>query len=312
MRTNIKDVIATSLMDGSGIETQAYRSSIVYLNGEYWGLYNIREKVNEHFLDDKINVTKSEINILERNGEIVEGTNQTYNELIEFVTNNSLANSANYDVVADQIDIDNLIAYQVAQIYLDNTDWPGNNIKFWNSPETKWRWILYDTDFSFGRPWEAPPFYDNDTLSHALEANGPGWPNPPWSTLLTRKLMENTEFRIKFINRFADESNTRFKADSVRQHVEAIAASVASEIPQHFEYWSRWENRSVYWQNQFMLSTYDEWVAEVDKIKEILAEAGSRYKTRDPTSWPVQSRLAADDKWDELQVWQDGHDGGKM
>ena len=84
------------------IETQAYRSSIVYLNGEYWGLYNIREKVNEHFLDDKINVTKSEINILERNGEIVEGTNQTYNELIEFVTNNSLANSANYDVVADQ------------------------------------------------------------------------------------------------------------------------------------------------------------------------------------------------------------------
>ena len=51
---------------------------------------------------------------------------------------------------------------------------------------------------------------------------------------------------------------------------------------------------------------------EVDKIKEILAEAGSRYKTRDPTSWPVQSRLAADDKWDELQVWQDGHDGGKM
>ena len=51
---------------------------------------------------------------------------------------------------------------------------------------------------------------------------------------------------------------------------------------------------------------------EVGKIKEILAEAGSRYKTRDPTSWPVQSRLAADGKWDELQVWQDGHDGGKM
>ena len=59
MRTNIKDVIATSLMDGSGLETQAYRPSIVYLNGEYWGLYNIREKVNEHFLDDKINVTRN-------------------------------------------------------------------------------------------------------------------------------------------------------------------------------------------------------------------------------------------------------------
>ena len=268
MRTNIKDVIATSLMDGSGLETQAYRPSIVYLNGEYWGLYNIREKVNEHFLDDKINVTKSEINILERNGEIVEGTNQTYNELIDFVTNNSLANPTNYDVVADQIDIDNFITYQVAQIYLDNTDWPGNNVKLWNSPETKWRWILYDTDFAFGRPWEAPPFYDNDTLSYALEANGPGWPNPPWSTLLTRRLMENTAFKNKFINRFADEANTRFKADSVRQHIETIAAIVAPEIPQHFQHWSSWDNRSVYWQNQIMLSTYNEWVAEVDKIKE--------------------------------------------
>jgi hypothetical protein len=268
MKTNIKDVIATSLMDGSGLETQAYRSSVVYLNGEYWGLYNIREKVNEHFLDDKINVSKSEINILERNGEIVEGTNETYNDLIGFVTNNDLSIQANYEFVADQIDIDNYITYQVAQIYLDNTDWPGNNVKLWNSPETKWRWILYDTDFSFGRPWEAPPYYDNDTLSYALEANGPGWPNPPWSTLLTRKLMENTEFRIKFINHFSDESNTRFKADSVRQHVEQVAASVAPEIPQHFEYWSTWENRSVYWQNQFMLSTNEEWVAEVDKITE--------------------------------------------
>ena len=268
MKTHIKDVIATSLMDGSGIETQAYRSSIVYLNGQYWGLYNIREKVNEHFLDDKINVTKSEINILERNGEIVEGTNQAYNELINFITNNSLANQTNYDVIADQIDIDNYIAYQVAQIYLDNTDWPGNNIKFWNSPETKWRWILYDTDFSFGRSWKATPSYDNDTLSFALSANGTGWPNPPWSTLLVRKLLENTAFKNKFINYFADESNSRFKADSVRQHIEDIAASVAPEIPQHFQHWSSWENLSVYWQNQNINSTLEEWVTEVDKIKE--------------------------------------------
>jgi hypothetical protein len=80
--------------------------------------------------------------------------------------------------------------------------------------------------------------------------------------------MENTAFKNKFINRFADEANTRFKADSVRQHIETIAAIVAPEIPQHFQYWSSWENRSVYWQNQIMLSTYNEWVAEVDKIKE--------------------------------------------
>jgi hypothetical protein len=268
MKTNIKDIVATSLMDGSGLETQAYRSAIVYLNGQYWGLYNIREKVNEHFLDDKINVSKSQINILERNGEVVEGTKQTYDELIEFVTNNNLNNDSNYDYVSEKIDIDNFISYQVAQIYLDNTDWPGNNIKFWNSPETKWRWILYDTDFAFGRPWEAPPFYDNDTLSHALEANGPDWPNPPWSTLLFRRLMENVEFKNKFINRFANEANTRFQAESVRLHIENIENTISSEIPRHFQHWSSWENRSLYWQNNFMLSTYNEWVNEVNQIKD--------------------------------------------
>ena len=62
-----------ALMDGSGLETQAYRPTVVYLNGEYWGFYNIREKVNEHFLDDKIDVDKSEINLLVANGEVAGG-----------------------------------------------------------------------------------------------------------------------------------------------------------------------------------------------------------------------------------------------
>ena len=266
LKTNIKDVVATSLMEGSGLEYQAHRSAVVYLNGEYWGFYNIREKINDHFLDDKINVDKSEINILTNNGEIVKGSNTEYNEIINFVTNNSLTVQSNYDYVASQIDIDNYIAYQVAQIYLDNTDWPGNNIKFWNSPETKWRWILYDTDFAFGRPWESPPFYDNDTLSFALDPYGPGWPNPAWSTLLARKLMENTTFKNKFINHFADEMNTRFKADNVRNHVNSIANSVSSEISRHYAHWSTWENLSPYWQNRNMNLSYGDWQNEVDKI----------------------------------------------
>jgi hypothetical protein len=269
MRTNIKDVIATSLMEGSGLEYQAHRSAVVYLNGEYWGFYNIREKVNEHFLDDKINVDKSEINILTNNGEIVEGSNTEYNQLIDFVTNNSLADSSNYDYVASHIDIDNYIAYQVAQIYFDNNDWPGNNIKFWNSPETKWRWILYDTDFAFGRFWESSSAETNDTLSHALgDISLQGWSNPPWSTLLLRKLMDNTTFENKFINHFADEMNTRFKADNVQNHINSIANSVSSEITRHFEHWSNMDNRSPYWQYQFMNSSDDEWQNEVNILKE--------------------------------------------
>ena len=244
--SNMRDVMATSLMDGSGLETQAYRPAVVYLNGEYWGFYNIREKVNEHFLDDKIDVDKSEINLLVANGEVSEGSNVSYNELINFVRDNSLAVQDNFDYVANQVDIDNLITYLVAQIYFDNWDWPGNNIKFWNSPSTKWRWILYDTDFAFGA-WNDVA-YDKDTLSFALEENGPGWPNPPWSNLLFRKLMENSQFRHQFINQFADEFNGRFKAASVTQHINAIANSMEPEMERHFQRWGDGKTVDV-WQS---------------------------------------------------------------
>ena len=268
MQTNIKDAVATSLMNGSGIETQAYRPAIVYINGEYWGYYNIREKVNEHFLDDKINVKKSEINLLTNEGEVIEGSNEGYNQIIDFITNNSLANQDNYDFIANQIDIENYITYQVAQIYLDNRDWPGNNIKFWNSPDTKWRWILYDTDFAFNRFWEPSNAYLNDTLSFALDPNGPAWPNPSWSTLLFRKLMENNGFQQQFINQFADELNGRFKAENVVQHIDSIANYVAPEIPMHFSHWSNWDRRSDYWKNQPMLTSFSEWESKIDILKD--------------------------------------------
>ena len=246
-KSNMRDVMMTSLMDGSGLETQAYRPVAVYLNGEYWGFYNIREKINEHFLDDKIDVDKSEINILEFNGDVVQGSNDSYNAIIAYITNNSLAIQGNYEYVASQIDIDNLITYQIAQIYSDNQDWPGNNAKFWNSPETKWRWILFDTDFAFG-PWDSSA-YNNDTLSFALSEDGPGWPNPPWSTFLVRKLLENTQFRNQFINQFADEFNGRFKTDKVREHIDAIANSMEPEMEKHFERWG--EGKTVFvWQSE--------------------------------------------------------------
>ena len=252
MRTNIRDAMMTSLMDGSGLETQAFRSVAVYLNGEYWGFYNIREKINEHFLDDKIDVDKSEINLLEFNGDVVEGNNDSYNDIISFVSNNSLAVEENYQFIANQIDVDNYVTYLVAQIYADNRDWPGNNIKYWSSPTTKWRWILYDTDFVFGT-WN-PSADSNDTLSFALESNGPGWPNPPWSTLLFRKMVENSQFRNKLINQFADEFNGRFKASNVSQHIDAIASSVSSEMSRHF---ARWDQRQ----------TFSGWQSEINQMK---------------------------------------------
>lgn len=239
----LRDVVLTSLMENSHVDIQAYRSVASYLNGEYWGLYNLREKINEHYLASLHGHDPDEINIVERNGDVIHGSNETYQTMIDFVFANSLANQGNYQQVANQIDLDNFIQYYLAQIYFDNKDWPGNNIKFWQPVGGKWRWILFDTDFGAGI-WNGDAANSN-TLQFALNPNGPNWPNPPWSTLLFRRLMENTGFRFRFINQLADEMNSRFLSTPVVLHINEQAAAIESEIPLHQERWGSgydWDN----------------------------------------------------------------------
>ena len=238
LRSSIKDIMLTSLMRGSEIDFQENNPIATYINGDYWGMYNMREKISEHMLASKHNVSANEITILTNNADVLKGNNNQYNQLINFIDNNDLSNLENYQYVSSQIDINQYTLYQASNIYFNNTDWPGNNIKFWKHPETKWRWIMYDTDFGFG-PWWNVNNYRENTLSFSLENNGGDWPNPPWSTLLFRKLIMNNSFKNQFINRYADELNTRFKPQNVVNHIKEVYSSVEPEIIHHFE---RWKN----------------------------------------------------------------------
>ena len=242
LRSNIRDIATTSLMEGTDLDYQRYTSVASYINGDYWGIYHMREKTSENMLASKHNIDADEIDLLELNAEIVDGDNQEYIELRNFVEENDLSIQSNYEYVKNEIDINNFIMYNVAQIYIDNRDWPGNNIKYWKHPEGKWRWILYDTDFGFSGQWwsnwDLDYAYSYNTLEFALDSNGPNWPNPPWSTLMFRRLVENIEFRNKFINRYADEMNSRFLPDRVIDHFTNIYDSILSEIPNHLDRWN--------------------------------------------------------------------------
>lgn len=235
LSSNIRDITLTSLMDGSGLETQAYKSVVTYINGQYWGIFNMREKMNEHYLSSMHDIDPDQIDILGPFDEVIQGSDTDYKSMLAFLETNTLTNDDNYQWISDQVDIDNFIIYHIAQIYIDNTDWPGNNNKQWRPKDGKWRWLLYDTDFGFGI-WN-PASYFNNTLAFALEPNGPFWPNPPNSTLLLRRLLGNITFRNKFINQFADELNSRFLPQKVEEHIEILAAKVASEIPNHYALW---------------------------------------------------------------------------
>ncbi len=255
MRTNLRDAAITSLMINSGLDYQKFKSVSSYINHNYWGLYNLREKVSENFIASNHNVNPNDVTMLTNNAEIVDGDNQEYIELTAFIEQNYLYEQENYNYVSDQIDIDNFIIYNVAQIYMDNRDYPGNNIKYWKVPGGKWKWILYDTDFGFAgqwwSDWDQNYAYSFNTLDFVVSGNQTTWANPPWATLFLRKLIQNIEFRNKFINRFADEMNTRFLPSNVTNHFLEIHDNMYNEMLNHIDRWIQsepWVNVNTIYQ----------------------------------------------------------------
>jgi hypothetical protein len=251
--TMLRDGFITSLTNDLDIDHQQYRPAVHYINGEFWGIQNIREKVNEHFIASHHLISSDNIDLLEFEGEAIHGTNTDYMNLLDYIENNDMNDPLVQTALENWIDIESYMSYQAFQIFIDNRDWPGNNIKFWRDHRVggKWRWILYDTDFGFSI-WESNA-YTYNTLSFALEPNGPGWPNPPWSTFLFRRMMDNDHFKYSFINIYCDLLNTVFQPNYLISHLDSIANNIEEIIPVHRARWynnGNWPNSTVNWQSR--------------------------------------------------------------
>lgn len=235
--SKMRDGMMTSLVRNLDVDISAFRPTILYLNGEYWGIINLREKLNEDYLESNHDIKADKIDLLEGNGSVIEGSNESYLSLISFLEQNNLSDNSNYEQVTKQIDISNFIDYQLSQIYFDNRDWPGNNIKYWKSQteDSKWRWIMYDTDFGFGL--YGPNDYNRNTLEYATATNGPNWPNPPWSTFVFRKLLQNQAFKYRFINRYADVLNSTFLPGNVIALIDSFAEVIEPEMQRNYARW---------------------------------------------------------------------------
>lgn len=241
-RTMFRDGMIQTLFIGKmNIDYQSYQPAIVFLNGEYWGIHNIREKLNEHYVFSNHGVDPDNVDMIELNKGFVavEGDMKVYDEMINLIENSDLSIQANYEAVENYIDIDEYIDYQVAQIFMANSDWPGNNVKLWRrkNPHGKFRWMTFDLDFGFGGNAEGQ--YHKNSIAHATEPNGPAWPNPPWSTLVFRKLLDNQNFRNEFIQRFAAHMATTFESTRVLKIIDSLQTNIASEIPRHNSRWTQ-------------------------------------------------------------------------
>ena len=239
-RTMFRDgMVQTLIKQGMKTGYQDYRPSILFINGQYWGIHNIREKLNEHYVESHFGVSSENVDFIDLSKGVTANSGDTiaYKAMINFLTVNSLTISANYEYIKSIVDIDNYLDYQIAEIYGANGDWPGSNMKMWRerSSAGKWRWMISDMDFTFGGNTEGQ--YTTNTLTQATATNGPSWPNPPWSTLMLRKMLENTEFKNEFIQRFAAHMNMTFEVTHVVNVIDSLAAGIASEIPRHKARW---------------------------------------------------------------------------
>ena len=99
MRSSMKDIMITSLMRGSDLDFQDHNPVATYINGAYWGMYNMREKINEHMLASKHNVDAESITLLTNNAEVIEGSNDEYNELIAYIENTDLSEDSNFEFI---------------------------------------------------------------------------------------------------------------------------------------------------------------------------------------------------------------------
>jgi hypothetical protein len=235
--TLFRDAMLQELIKDFDLETQLYRPTTLYVNGEYWGIYNLRERYDSHYYEIKHGVDPQNLDFLERDATVIEGTNDDYVALLAYMRENDLSQPDVYEHVANQIDVNNFIDYQIAQIFVRNTDWPGNNNRYWRErPDGKWRWSVYDLDFAFDLPG-AIGTVAHHTLAFATEPGGTSWPNPDYSTFLLRTLLENDSFRETFISRFAHYLNTNFESDHVIQTIDNMAAVIAPEMPSHIDRW---------------------------------------------------------------------------
>ena len=246
--TMFRDAMMQRIVGHMNFDTQAYRPFIIYINGEYWGIHNLRERYDKHYLARVHGVDPDNIDLLEHDALIKEGDNQHYNRMRNYIERNRLVEEEHYAHIKTQMDVENFIDYQIAQIFVTNTDWPGNNIDFWRKrtdqfdPDAppqhdgRWRWLVYDLDFGFNRSSTATVVHN--TLEFALAEHGPHWPNPEWSTFLFRKLMQNKSFKMDFINRYLDQLNTAFLPARVVGIITEMAAHIEPEFDEHIRRWS--------------------------------------------------------------------------
>ncbi|MEO9476555.1 MAG: CotH kinase family protein [Cyclobacteriaceae bacterium] len=239
-RTMMKDAFIQSLIvERMEVDYQAYEPAVIYINGVYCGIENIRERANKDFAYSNFGYDKDEVHLIEATYKGVDSyndmpTDPDFIELSNFLKQNTMADESNYEQAKEMIDVEEFVNYLILEIFTANVDWPYNNVKMWKpTVNGKWRWILMDVEYSFsmGR-------VDHNTVTFALGENtksmiGGYSSAPEWSVVVFSELIKNEDFKNMFIDRFAIHLSTTFEPERIIHFVDSMSARIRDEIPYH-------------------------------------------------------------------------------
>lgn len=229
----LRDGFMQSLvMKRMNLDYCAYEPAVCFMNGEYYGIQNLRERSDVDFVYSNYGLDESEIKLLE-SYEMSYDT--SFTKISNYISANDISKTDVYNKICGMIDIENFTDYFISEIYFGNTDWPDNNIKVWKKLQGgKWRWILFDTDFGYNL--YDLGLYNHNTLIYALGELTSDIP-PAWSTLMLKRLVLNETFRKQLIDRFAIQISSTFDYNRSVRILDSLATKIKTEIVYHKNKW---------------------------------------------------------------------------
>jgi hypothetical protein len=265
-KTMFRDAFMQSLMQNSGVDIQRYQPSIVFINGEYWGLHNIRDRFDENYIANKYKCAPDSVTILELSGQLVHGSKKdedAFAKLIDFVQKKDAANDENYKFITSKMDIKSFSDFIIVNVFFCNSDWPNNNVKFWkyqaitakessSALDGRWRWMLYDLDWGCGYNTASTP--QTDLLSKAVKVGSIG--------ILFGNLLKNKSFSDFFIARFQHHLDSTFYTPIVLQRINEFQSIIDPEMKEHINRWRA-------------IGSYDKWLDNIETMRKFVRERPS-------------------------------------
>lgn len=245
--TKYKDSYIQSLVSDRAVDTQEGRACVMFIDGEYFGLFTLQEDFDDHYYEDNYGVNADEV-VVYKKGEIDEGLEEDielFREMRSFAKNNDLSVQENYDKMCEMIDVQSFIDYMSVEMYIINEDWPGNNYSLWRTrtvdptnpyADGRWRFNLYDTEMGVYHYGNASTKPTANNLSNIMRNT---WDDMP---VIFNAMMKNEGFKAQFINTFMDLTAKNFDPATVAEKEKPFYDAYYPELSKCFARYPNWAN----------------------------------------------------------------------